>query len=113
MNQSMKLFFNREKITVVGTKCAALSLAEIESMKISDNTNLIYQLAREALKEFSNADGLYIAGGSMVSFPIVEPLEKEFGKPVILNVGALSWTLCHQLNFWTPVPGKGRLLASQ
>lgn len=112
MNQSMKLFFEREGIEVVGVNCAGLSLSEIEKMKINDNTNLLYQLAREAFVKFPEADGLYIGGGSMVSFPIVDPLEKEFGKPVIINVAALSWTLCHQMNFWTPVPGKGRLLAS-
>lgn len=113
MNKSMETFFEREGVQVVGTNCAGLSMDEVLKMKIDDNTNLLYQLSREAFVKFPEADGLYIGGGSMVSYPIVDPLEREFGKPVIINVAALSWTLCHQLNFWTPVPGKGRLLASQ
>jgi maleate isomerase len=112
MNKSLARYFERDGIQVVGTNTQGIKMEDILKMKIDDNTNLLYDLAREAFKKFPDVDGLYIGGGSMISYPIVDPLEKEFGKPVIINVASLSWTLCHQLDCWTPIHGKGRLLES-
>jgi len=113
MNKSMAMYFEREGISVLGAHCKSFKMEELLKLKGVDNTNLLYQLAREAFQQYPDTDGIYLGGGSMISFPIVDPLEQEFGKPVILNVTSLSWTLCHMLDYWTPVLGKGRLLASQ
>lgn len=112
MNKSLSMYFEREGINVVGTKCLSMDLEQFENMEFEEHTVLIYELARETLKANPDADGLYLGGGSMVSYPIIEPLEREFGKPVVINAAALSWGLCHQLDCWTPVSGFGRLLES-
>jgi maleate cis-trans isomerase len=113
MNNSLGKFFGREGIRVVGGSHQALAMQEFLKLKGAAHTTLIYELAKAALKENPDADGLYIGGGSMLTFPIIGPLEKEFGKPVVTTTNALSWGLCHQLDCWTPVPGYGRLLESR
>ena len=66
----------------------------------------------QALKDFPDADGLYIGGGAWIVMPMVEPLEKAFGKPVICNMNAFIWNALHIVDFWKPIQGQGRLLAS-
>jgi maleate cis-trans isomerase len=112
MNQSLNKYFERKGIQVAGTHFRSMELEQFENMEFEEHTALIYELARETFKRYPEADGLYIGGGSMVSYPIIAPLEEEFGKPVVINCAALSWGLCHLLDCWTPVSGYGRLLES-
>jgi maleate cis-trans isomerase len=113
MNKSMRKFFERDGISVLGVHNHSVAMSDILKMKGDENTNLLYRLSREAFQKFPDTDAVYIGGGSMISFPIVDPLEKEFGKPVIINAASLAWALCHQLNCWEPRTDRGRLMASK
>ena len=53
----------------------------------------------------SNADGLYIGGGSRLSEPVCQALEREFGKPAISNASAMVWDTLTRLGAWAPIPG--------
>jgi maleate cis-trans isomerase len=66
----------------------------------------------QAMQQFPEADGLYIGGGSWLVQPMVTTLEQEFGKPVICNLNAMIWNTLHIVDFWKPMQGEGRLLAS-
>jgi len=67
---------------------------------------------RSALTRFPQADGLYIGGGSWLSEPVCQALERDFGKPAISNSSAMVWDTLSRLGHWKPIPGQGRLLAA-
>ena len=73
---------------------------------------LAYELGRAALTRHPDADGLYIGGGSWLSEPVCQALEREFGKPAISNPSAMVWDTLTRLGHWAPIPGQGRLLSS-
>ena len=70
---------------------------------------MAYQLGREGLANYPEADGLYLGGSSWLTYPLVKPLEKEFGKPVVVNEMAEVWQTLNMLKCWKPIPGYGRL----
>ena len=72
----------------------------------------IDQPSGAALTRYPNADGLYIWGGSWLSEPVCQALEKEFGKPAISNPSAMVWDTLTRLGAWAPIPGQGKLLSS-
>jgi len=76
------------------------------------HTELAYELGRAALTRHPDADGLYIGGGSWLSEPVCQALEREFGKPAISNPSAMVWDTLTRLGHWAPIPGQGRLLSS-
>ena len=55
--------------------------------------------------------GLYIGGGSWLSEPVCQALEREFGRPAISNQSAMIWDTLTRLRAWQPIPGQGRLLS--
>jgi len=112
MNGVMAAFFAREGIQVAGTTSRSMVPDEFLKMKGGESLHLAYELGRTALTQHPDADGLYIGGSAWMTFPIVEPLEKEFGKPVVTNSNATVWHLCHLLDYWRPIRGYGRLLES-
>jgi maleate isomerase len=112
MNQVLSMFFEREGIQVAGVHFQSTALSETLRLKDEESLSLAYELGREALKNYPDADGLYIGGGAWLTYHVVEPLEKEFGKPVINNENATIWHLCHLLDYRRPIHGYGRLLES-
>lgn len=86
--------------------------ASFQKMGIKESLELALKLGEQALREFPDADELYIGGGSWMVVPIVAELERRLGKPVITNQSSLIWHTLHAVNYWTPIKGYGRLLAS-
>ena len=74
-------------------------------------TGLSYRLGATALKQYPEADGLYIGGGSWLGLPSAVRLEEEFGKPVFSNSPAYVRHRLQLLGLWKPIPGYVRLLA--
>ena len=113
MNATLGEFFARADIAVVGVASKVLVPSQFQRMSGEDNIELAYALGRQALRDFPQADGLYIGGGAWLSQPVAEALEAEFGRPVITNISAMIRNVLTRLNCWAPIAGHGRLLASE
>jgi len=110
MNKTLGHFFEREGIKVAGSHFRSMAPSEFVKQKSEESLALAYELGRKALLDHPDADGLYIGGGAWITYPIIEPLEREFGKPVVTNIIACTWHVCRLLGCWKPVQGFGRLL---
>jgi maleate cis-trans isomerase len=110
MNRTLGEFFARDQIAVAGVASKVLAPSQFQKMSGGDNIELAYELGRQALNDFPQADGLYIGGGAWLSQPVAEALEAEFKKPVITNVSAMIRNVLKLTGCWTPIPGHGRVL---
>jgi maleate cis-trans isomerase len=112
MIRTLGEFFARGGTEIVGFASEVLSPAQFQKIPIDDHMALAYELGRSALSRYPDADGLYIGGGSWLSEPVCQALEREFGKPAISNPSAAVWDTLTRLGHWAPIPGQGRLLSS-
>lgn len=113
MNKVLDQFFRREGISVAGVTSQSMAPDQFVKMTGSEGINLAYELVANAFKNFPKSDGVCLGGGAWISFPLVEILEKEFGRPVITNETATIWHSRHLINYWQPISGHGRLLESE
>ena len=65
---------------------------------------MAYELGSGALKQFSDADGVYIDGGAWLRLPVVTRLKAEFGKPVLTNQISTVLHILTPLKSWQPKP---------
>ena len=112
MIRTLGEFFARGGTTIVGAASEVLAPAQFQKIAHDDHMALAYELGRTALTRYPDADGLYIGGGSWLSEPVCQALEREFGKPAISNPSAMVWDTLTRLGRWAPIPGQGRLLSS-
>lgn len=112
MNATLAAFFARAGVRIAGVVAELKIPSEYTKMGMREYLDLGYQLGRAALLDYPDADGLYLGGGAGLVQPAVEELEREFGKPVLSNQNAMLWEMLHRVDFWTPQPGRGRVLGS-
>ena len=112
MNRTLGEFFARGGTEIVGAASEVLVPEQFQKIAHDDHMALAYELGRAALRRHPDADGLYIGGGSWLSEPVCQALEREFGKPAISNPSAMVWDTLTRLGHWAPIPGQGRLLSS-
>jgi maleate cis-trans isomerase len=112
MLRTLGEFFARGGTRIMGAASEILEPDQFQKIAHTNHRQLAYELGRAALTRYPNADGLYIGGGSWLSQPVCEVLEREFGKPTISNPSAMVWDTLTRLGAWTPIPGQGRLLGS-
>jgi maleate cis-trans isomerase len=105
MNKSLGEFLAREGVEVCGTATKELTPDVFQKLDAEDHMRLAYELGRDC-------DGIYIGGGTWLAEPVASRLEEEFGKPALCNQTVAIWDNLHILKDWTPLPGRGRLLAS-
>jgi maleate cis-trans isomerase len=111
MIRTLGEFFARGGTEIAGFASEVLSPVQFQKIPIDDHMALAYELGRSALIRYPDADGLYIGGGSWLSEPVCQALEREFGKPAISNPSAAVWDTLTRLGHWAPIPGQGRLLS--
>lgn len=104
-------FFGPAGIEVANVANLDLSPREFRYFTSDQSVNLALELGRRSFSEAPDADALYIGGGSWLATKIVPELEQAFGKPVITNTLACTWSLCRRLGVWQPKQGYGRLIA--
>jgi maleate cis-trans isomerase len=112
MNRTLGEFFARGGTEIIGVAAEVLVPEQFQKIKHDDHMELAYELGRSALRRYPDADGLYIGGGSWLSEPVCQALEREFGKPAISNPSAMVWDTMTRLGHWAPIPGQGRLLSA-
>jgi maleate cis-trans isomerase len=112
MNKVLGEFFAREGIAVAGVASEIMGPERFQKMGIEASFDLAWELGNQAFERFPDADAVYIGGGAWMVMPLVNELEQKFGKPVICNQNAMMWNTLHLVDFWKPIEGQGRLLAS-
>lgn len=112
MNDNLDLFLRREGMQLEGVSNEALLPEQFSAMNAEDSAQMAYNLAIEGLKKHPKTDAVFIGGGAWLSQPVAEQIERETGVPVVVNIAAMIWNLLHRLDFWAPIKGHGKLLAS-
>jgi maleate cis-trans isomerase len=105
--QRMKKYFENNGLKVVNTKSAYSKTTTLGKAKLP--MQLPLDLAREAMKETPDAQGIFIACGVWAGPPVVQRLEDEFGVPVVFDDANCYWAGMKALNVKGPVKGLGRL----
>jgi maleate isomerase len=58
-----------------------------------------------------NIDAVCLLATDMQTFPIIEPIERELGLPVVTSNQALLWASLRALGVTDKIPGMGRLFS--
>ena len=103
----MKRYFEDNGFIVVNTKSARSKTTTLGKAKLP--MNLPYDLAKEAILETPDAEGIYIPCGAWGCPPVVQCLEMEFGKPVVIDRSTCIWSGLKALKIKLPVKGLGCL----
>ena len=107
----MKKYFEDNGFAVVNTKSARSKTTTLGKAKLP--MNLPYDLAKEAILETPEAEGIYIACSVWGGPPVIQCLETEFGKPVIIDDLNYIWAGLKALNIKLHLKGLGRLFEEQ
>ena len=111
MNRNLAAFLRREGIELVGVSSRVLEPSEFSRIDTENSAKLAYDLSIQGVKDFPDADGIFIGGGSWLAQPVAVQVEAETGLPVVTNIGAMTWNLLQRLGMWRATPNNGRLLA--
>jgi maleate cis-trans isomerase len=71
---------------------------------------VIAAFIKKAFAEHAGADAIYILGSSLEALPLIAPLERELGVPVVQAIAARIWEIQKRLHVHEPIKGYGRLL---
>jgi maleate cis-trans isomerase len=108
INASLDAYLRRAGFDVLETRGAGIPVAQRGQTPPAAAADLGAAL----LREYPEADGLYIACPNWASLPALPDLEARFGKPVVNGIVAFVWYPLTQLGRFQSMPGKGRLLES-
>jgi maleate cis-trans isomerase len=112
MNATLATFLARDGVTLAGVANEVKTPLEFQNSDPAVTLERAYELGREALTAYPDADALFLGGQAWFVQPALLRLEREFGKPVISNQTAMLWDMLHRVDYWQPLPDRGRLLAS-
>jgi maleate cis-trans isomerase len=112
MNRALGEFFARGGTEIAGVAAEVMGPDRFQKISTADHMALAYELGRSAFARHPDADGLYIGGGSWLSEPVCQALEREFDKPAISNLSCMIWDTLTRLGRWQPIAGQGRLLTA-
>jgi maleate isomerase len=105
MDKLMVEFMEANGFTVVHSEVAGF-VASIDLGRVDPET--AYDLARRT--DRPNADAIIMPGGNWASMPVVERLENELGKPILVNNAVSLWAGLRLLKRSYSIRGYGQLL---
>ena len=105
MDKPMVGFIEANGFEVVHSEVAGF-VASIDLGRVGPET--AYQLGRRT--DRPNADAIIMPGGNWAAMPIVDRLERELGKPVLVNNAVSLWAGLRLLKSNGGISGYGRLL---
>jgi maleate isomerase len=105
MDKPMVEFMEASGFQVVHSEVVGF-VASVELGRVGPET--AYELGRRA--DRPDAEAIIMPGGNWASMPIVEELESELGKPVLVNNAVSLWAGLRLLKTGAGIPGYGRLL---
>jgi maleate cis-trans isomerase len=112
MNEMLATFLARDGVRLEGAVNEVKTPREFAHSDPAVTLERAYELGREALSAYPDAEALFLGGQAWFVQPALLRLEREFGKPVISNQTAMLWDMLHRVDYWHPMPDRGRLLAS-
>lgn len=105
MDKPMVDFMQASGFEVVHSEVVGF-VASIELGRVGPET--AYELGRRT--DRPDAEAIIMPGGNWASMPVVEKLEYELGKPVLVNNAVSLWAGLRLLKTGVGIPGYGRLL---
>jgi maleate isomerase len=105
MDKPMVEFMQASGFEVVHSEVVGF-VASIELGRVGPET--AYDLGRRA--DRPDADAIIMPGGNWSSMPVVERLESELGKPILVNNAVSLWAGLRLLKRGDSIHGYGRLL---
>jgi maleate isomerase len=105
MDKPMVAFMQASGFEVVHSEVVGF-VASVELGRVGPET--AYDLGRKA--DRADADAIIMPGGNWSSMPVVERLESELGKPVLVNNAVSLWAGLRLLRRGDSIHGYGRLL---
>jgi maleate isomerase len=105
MDKPMVEFMQASGFEVVHSEVVGF-VASVDLGRVGPET--AYELARRA--DRPGADAIIMPGGNWASMPVVERLESELGKPVLVNNAVSLWAGLRLLKRKDGIAGYGRLL---
>jgi maleate isomerase len=105
MDKPMVDFMEASGFQVVHSEVVGF-VASIDLGRVGPET--AYELGRRA--DRPDADAIIMPGGNWASMPMVERLEGELGKPILVNNAVSLWAGLRLLKRNDSIPGYGRLL---
>jgi maleate cis-trans isomerase len=105
MDKPMVEFMEAHGFKVVHSEVVGF-VAAIELGRVGPET--AYELGRRA--DRPDAEAIIMPGGNWSSMPVVDRLEQELGKPVLVNNAVSLWAGLRLLKRRDSIPGYGRLL---
>jgi len=105
MDRPMVEFMQASGFEVVHSEVVGF-VASVDLGRVGPET--AYELARRA--DRPEADAIIMPGGNWASMPVVERLEHELGKPILVNNAVSLWAGLRLLKRNDSISGYGRLL---
>ncbi len=107
INVPLGAYMERAGFDVVDVRGAAIPMKDRGLLGNDAAANL----GRELLRDYPDADGLYLACPNWPTLFAAVALEQEFDRPVLSPLAAFVWYPLTQLDRFEPVADRGRLLA--
>jgi len=106
LNKVYAKYFEDNGIGVVAMEGMGVEFKSIPDVPPATIASFI----KKAFAEHGGADAVYILGSSLEALPLIAPLERELGVPVVQAIAARIWEIQKRLHVHEPIKGYGRLL---
>ena len=106
MNQVYTKYFTDTGFDVVAMEGMGVEFRSVPNVP----PETIGAFIKKTFAEHQGADAVYILGSSLEALPLIAPLERELGVPIVQAVAARIWEIQRRLNIREPIKGYGRLL---
>ena len=106
MNKVYAKYFEDNGIGVVAMEGMGIEFKSVPDVPPATIASFI----KKVFAEHEGADAVYILGSSLEALPLIAPLERELGVPVVQAVAARIWEIQKRLHVHEPIKGYGRLL---
>ena len=106
MNKVYAKYFEDSGIGVVAREGMGVEFLAVQDVP----RDVITAFVKAKFAEHKGADAVYILGSSLEALPLIAPLERDLGVPVVQAIAARIWEIQKRLNVHEPIKGYGRLL---
>lgn len=106
MNNVYAKYFEDNGIGVVAMEGMGVEFKAVREVP----PEAIAAFIKRSFAEHKGADAVYILGSLLDALPLIAPLERELGVPIVQAVAARIWEIQKRLNVHEPIKGYGRLL---